>query len=330
MKIPNFPELRILAILGIITLGWHLLSIFGSFLGMFTGIFLLLVLAWILAFILEPLVNKISKFGLNRIWSAVLTYIILAIVFTVLVVAVLPTTVSQISQLASLLPGYLPENFLLTPKVTDFLATTATNSVFLASQVAGALTNILLAFILSFYFLISKADVSKFILSVIPEQYKDDYLFLEKTLTQTFGAFLQIQVVLGLVLGLITLVTLVVLQIDFAISTSIFAAFLAMIPVVGAVIFLVPVILACLTVSLQKMIIAVVVIVLAAQLIFNVLSPKLLGNALKIHPVIVLLSFLIGYRLAGLWGAIFAIPVTSAFAIIGQELLKYWQEEADK
>lgn len=326
----DFPEIRLLAILGIITLGLHLLSIFGSFLGMFAEIFILLVISWILSFVLEPAVNKFSRTGLGRIWAAVITYLIIATLMVILTVVVLPTTVSQIGQLASLLPSYLPENFFLAPKVTDFLATTASNSVFLASGIAGALTNMLLAFILSFYFLISKAEISKFILSIIPDNYEEDYLFLEKTLTQTFGSFLQVQVYLGLILGLITFVILSILQINFSLSTSILAAILAMVPVIGPILFLIPVALAGLTVSIQKMIIAVAVIALAAQLIYNVVAPKLLGSALKIHPIIVLLSFLVGFRLAGAWGAIFSVPVVSAISIIGQDLLKYWKEEADK
>ncbi len=323
-------ELRILAILGIITLGWYLLTIFGSFLGMFADLFILILLSWVLAFILEPLVTKLSRLGILRVWSAILVYLLLAIAAVLLIWVVLPTTVTQISQFASLVPIYLPDNSFLAPKVAAFLNTTANNSISLASSLASTATGILLVFILSFYFLISRAEISKFVLDIIPDQYAEDYLFLEKTLSETFASFLRIQVVMGLILGLITLVTLIILGINFPLSTSLLASILAMIPVVGAILFLIPVILAGLTVSIQKTLIAVAVIALASQLVFNVLGPKLLGTALKIHPIVILLSFLIGYRLAGTWGAIFAVPVTSALFIVIKELLKYWKQEADK
>ena len=330
MKVANYLPFKILTILGIVALGWHLLSIFGSFLNLFTDLFVLLFLSWVLAFVLDPVVNKISRTGIGRIGSAVVTYIILTVSLVAFIFAVLPTTVSQIGQLTSLLPEYLPENFLLAPQVVNFLTATAANSVILASGIAGALTNTLLIFIISFYLLISRREISQFILKIIPDEYEDDYLFLEKTLNQTFGSFLQVQVFLGLVLGIITFAVLVILQINFALSSALVAAVLAMVPVIGPILFLLPVILAGLTVSLQKMIIAVVVIALAAQLVYNFLAPKLLGSALKIHPLIVLLSFLLGYRLTGVWGAIFAVPIVSAVAIISQELLKYWKQEADK
>ncbi|MCL4397949.1 AI-2E family transporter [Patescibacteria group bacterium] len=330
MKFKDFPELRILAILGIITLGWHLLGLFSSFLGLFADLFILLILSWVLAFILEPLVVKISSGGIPRIAAAIITYLALAAGVVLLVLVVLPTMVTQFSQLATLVPAYLPDNSFLSARVESFLSTTANNSLVLASGVATTATNLLLILILSFYFLISRKEISKFFLDIIPDEYEEDYLFLEKTLNQTFASFIQIQVVLGLLLGLITLLTLVILNINFALSTALLSGILAMIPVVGSVIFVIPIILAGLTVSVQKMIIAVIVVILAAQLVYNLVAPKLMGTALKIHPIIVLLSFLIGYKLAGVWGAIFAIPVTSALAIIGKDLLKYWKEEADR
>lgn len=297
---------------------------------MFADLFILILLSWVLAFILEPLVTKLSRGGLSRVWSAILVYFFLAIAAALVIWVVLPTTVTQISQFANLVPVYLPDNSFLAPKIAAFLNTTANNSISLASGLASTATGILLVFILSFYFLISKTEIAKFIQDIIPDQYEEDYLFLEKTLSETFASFLRIQVVMGLILGLITLVTLLILGINFPLSTSLLASILAMIPVVGAILFLIPVVLAGLTVSVQKTLIAVAVIALASQLVFNVLGPKLLGTALKIHPIVILLSFLVGYRLAGTWGAIFAVPVTSALFIIIKELLKYWKQEADR
>lgn len=279
-----------------------------------------------LAFILEPLVARAPH---HRTAAAALVYLALAALVVILISLVLPTTVSQISQLAALVPTYLPQNSFLTARVESFLATTANNSLVLASGVASTATNIFLIFILSFYLLISKKGISQFILDVIPDEYEGDYRFLEKTLNQTFASFLQVQVILGLIIGAIALIVLLVLQVDFALTTAILSAILAMIPVVGPIIFLIPVILATMTVSLQTMFIGSAIILTLAQLAYNILAPKLLGNALKIHPIVVLLSFVIGYRLGGVWGAIFAVPVTSALVIISKDLLKYWKEEAD-
>ncbi len=328
-NLTKLPEWRILAILGIITLSWHLLTLFGSIIGAFTDIVLLIFLSWILSFILEPLVIYLSNRGLKRVTAAVIIYITIALLITVLVWIVLPTTILQLSQLLAALPSSLPPNSFLTSQVQNFLSATLSNSVSLATQVASGATGLLLVFILSFYLLISKGEISTWLKKLIPDEYEEDYQFLENVINTTFASFLRIQVSLGLVLGLITFVCLLILRVNFALSTSIAAAVLAMIPVIGAVLFLLPPALAALTISLEKMVIVVIVLVLAAQLVYNFWAPKLFGQALKIHPIIVLLSFLVGYKIAGIWGAVFAVPITASLAIIGKDLIKYWQEEAD-
>lgn len=323
-------EFRIFLILAIITLAWHLLSIFASFFAFFADIFLLLVLAWVLAFILEPLVALLIKKGANRTVSAVVVYFGIAILAAILISIVIPTIVSQFTQLGMVIPAYLPQNSTLSPHIENFLTSTLTNSVQFVTQIASGITGFLLVFILSFYLLVSKKEISQGIKNLIPDDYEEDYNFLENVLNKTFASFLRVQVFLGLALGAITFLTLRILNIDFALSTSLASAILAMVPVVGPILFLFPAMLAAITISFDKLVIATLVLLLAAQLVYNVLAPKLLGQALKIHPIVVLVSFLIGYKIAGVWGAIFAVPVTSSLFIVTEALLKYWKQEADK
>ena len=330
MNFKGMPEFKILVWLGIIALGWYLLGVFGSVLGTFADIFLLLILSWILAFILEPLVAWLTKHNLSRTEAAVITYLALAVSVIILIWVILPTTISQLSQFIGIIPRYLPQNSLLSNRIETFLTGTLGESLTLASSVASTLTGILLVFILSFYFLISRKEISQLLVDLIPGDYKEDYLFLEKVISQTFAVFLQIQIVLGIIMGTITFITMFILGINLALSTSILAAILAMVPAIGPLLMLFPVILATLSVSAQKMFVALAIIIIAGQIVYNFLSSNLLGAALKIHPIIVLLSFLVGYRLGGVWGAVFAVPLTSALAITGKEILKYWQEEADK
>lgn len=329
-SLSKLPEWRILGVLGVIALSWHLLTIFGSFIGIFSDIFFLIVLAWILAFIIEPLVTILTKRGLSRTGSAIVIYLAISLFLIALTVIVLPTTITQLSQLFGTVPSYFPANSIWSSHIQDFINTSLANSVVYASQAASVVTSLALVLILSFYFLISKKEISQFILKIIPDDYENDYLFLENTINTTFASFLRIQVLLGLLLGAITFAALLILQVNYALSTAVASAFLAMIPVVGAVLFIIPPVLAALTISLDKALIVAIVIFLAAQIVYNIVAPKLLGEALKIHPIIVFLSFIIGFKVAGIAGAIFAVPVVAAFTIIAADLLKYWQEEADK
>lgn len=326
----KFPEWRILGIMAIIALAYYLFTIFSSFVTFFADIFLLIILSWLLAFLIEPLAAYLTKRGLSRTLAAAVIYIAFGTLAIVLIFNGTPIILTQLSQLSTLLPNIIPTNSFLAPRLEGFISTTLANSVSIASSVASALTSIILIVILSFYFLISKDEISKFILQIIPDNYENDYHFLRSTLNTTFASFLRVQVFLGLLTGLITFITLLILRVDFALSTALISAFLAMIPVVGGIIFLIPPLLAALIASPQKFLIVAAVLILTNQLVGNIISPKLLGRALKIHPIVVLLSFLLGYKIAGLWGSIFAVPITSSLAIIGKDILKYWKQEADK
>lgn len=331
---PNLPKLfefRIFLILASIALAVYLFTIFGTIFTFFSDVLLLVILSWLLAFVLEPLVQQISqRTKLSRLPAAVVIYLAMAGGAAVAIWVVLPTTMAQLSQLATVAPEYFQNDSFWAQRAQTFLATTLSNSLSLASGLASTAASMLLIFILSFYFLVSKNEISKFIKDVVPDNYEQDYVFIEKVFSTTFASFLRVQITLGLVLGIVVLGTLLILRVNFALSTAVFAALLAMVPVVGPILMLVPVILATLTVSVQKLIISLAIVILASQLVYNLLAPKLLGSALRIHPIIVLLSFVVGYKIAGTWGAIFAVPVAASLAIVSKEMLKYWKEEADK
>jgi len=63
-----------------------------------------------------------------------------------------------------------------------------------------------------------------------------------------------------------------------------------------------------------------VILLLAQQIIFNIWGPKFIGKAFKIHPIVVLLSFIVGFKIAGVMGAIFAIPVISIIILVIRDL----------
>jgi predicted PurR-regulated permease PerM len=167
-------------------------------------------------------------------------------------------------------------------------------------------------------------------LKIIPDKYEDDFGFLEKTINESFAVFLRVQFFIGLTIGAITYITMTLLGVPFALSTSLISGIFAIIPIIGAIVAVIPPALSALTVSPNLALITMAIITIASQLVYNILAPKLLGNAFKIHPIVIILSFVMGYKIFGTWGAIFAIPVVGAASLVAKDLLKYWKEEADK
>lgn len=329
-NLSKFPEWRLVGFLAIIILSWQLVSILGSLIGYVSDVIIIVILSWIFAFIVEPLVDLLIKKGLSRLAATSLAYAGIAVGLVASLVIILPQTINQLSQLSESLPLVLPQNAVLTPHLEGFISSSLNNSVTVVSQAASAITGLILIFVLSFYFVLSRKEISLSILKIIPDKYEEDFAFLEKTINESFAVFIRVQFFIGVIIGAITYATLTVLQVPFALSTSLLSAAFAIVPLVGAIIAVIPPALSALTVSTNLALITVAIIIIASQLVYNIVAPKLLGNAFRIHPIIIILSFIIGYKVAGAWGAIFAIPVVGAASLVAKDLLKYWKEEADR
>lgn len=329
IKIPKYIEFRILAILASLALGIYLFQVLAGFIALFSDLILILLLSWILAFVLDPLVDRLEKKIASRMSAALIVYSLLGLAMIALIAFVIPTTANQLRVLLA----YLPEIFNQTPVWTGRLETIVTtalsNSIIYAQTLASLLAGSLLVIIISFYLVLSGTRLEVMIANFIPQNLREDYTFLLRTLNATFASFLRVQVVIGLIVGLITIVILALLSVEFALSAGLLAGLFAMIPVVGPIISIVPPLLAAATVSIEKAIIVTIVLFLVYQLVYNIISPKLVGSALKIHPVFVLLAFIVGYKLAGFWGAVFAVPVAVSVAIVLKELYRHWQHLAD-
>lgn len=319
-------EKRIFYILLSILAGFFLLQQAWNFISLFSDIILLTILSWLLAFILEPIVKKLATKKVSRLAAAGIIYLALAIFLTVIGLIIIPTIVSQLTILAHVIPPFFDSAPEWATRFQSFITTTLSNSVTIAQSIAATFLNLILVLIFSFYFLIDRERISKTIYNLLPDDWEDEYRFLEKVINTSFAGFLRVQVALGIIVGISTFLVLVILRVNYALSASVAAGILAIIPVVGPILAIIPPLLPALLVSLNTGLITLAVLFLLQQIIYNVISPKVIGDTLKLHPIFVLLSFVIGYKIGGAWGAVFAVPVTSAIVVITREFLTHWQK----
>ncbi|MDO8514967.1 MAG: AI-2E family transporter [bacterium] len=319
-------EKRVFYILLSILAGFFLLQQAWSFIGLFSDIILLIVLSWLLAFILEPIVKKLTIHNLSRPVAAGIVYAGLTILLTIIGVIVIPTVISQLTVLAHVLPPFFATAPEWAARFQTFVTTTLSNSVVIAQSIAATFLNLLLVLVFSFYFLVERESISKTIFNILPDEWEDEYKFLEKVINTSFAGFLRVQVVLGIIVAVTTFVVLLILRVNYALSASVAAGILAIIPVVGPVLAVIPAVLTASLISINTGLITFIILFLLQQIIYNVISPKIIGDTLKLHPIFVLLSFVVGYKIGGTWGAVFAVPVTSALVIVVREFLDHWQK----
>lgn len=317
----EFSSLKLLTALVTIAVGIYLLRFVLEFLTNFSDIILILIFGWLVSFILEPIVDFFTKYlKIPRVAATALVFAICAVLIAFTFLLFIPDIASQFKTLEKILPDFLrsaPPQLQL--GVNNFINSLG-NYASLIPSLTQFLVNLVTVLILSFYLIVDRQNINRHFYAVLPKRYHDNVRFVQKIIDHSFASFVRLQVIWGVIGGLITWVGMTIFGVHFAASTSILTGILTAIPVIGPIIGVIPPLIVALIDKPGQALLIFLFIFLIQQFIFNVFGPKLIGRAFNINPIIVLLSLLVGVKIAGFSGAIFAIPVISVVLIVGREL----------
>jgi predicted PurR-regulated permease PerM len=169
----------------------------------------------------------------------------------------------------------------------------------------------------------------------IPATWRFDVWAIIRTAERVFGQWVRGQLILGFTVGIFTFVGLTILSqlVDpifgrYAVLLSIIAGVLELVPIIGPIISAVPAVLLAATAGLPAMVAALVLYTLVQQVENNFLVPKIQGDAVELHPAAVMFAIIIGAALAGLLGAILALPMAAAFRDVVRYLFRRLSPDA--
>jgi predicted PurR-regulated permease PerM len=163
----------------------------------------------------------------------------------------------------------------------------------------------------------------------LPKPWRFDVWVVLRSIERVFGQWVRAQVILGFAVGIFTFIGLTILSVvvdpifgRYAILLSVIAGILELVPVIGPIISAIPAILIGATAGIESVIAALVLYTLVQQIENNFLVPKIQGDATDLHPAAVIFAIIIGGALAGLIGAILALPVAAAFRDVVRYLFR--------
>jgi predicted PurR-regulated permease PerM len=337
------PWLRALSVLGCGIAGFYLIGLLWQVVIEFADIILLFFLAWLVAFVLEPLVGTLVEGRLPRLAAIGLTYLTLLVWLILGVILLVPALSLQIVEVARNLPAYVEQtttvltavqasvNEWLTghgsPLLIDLKSALnpqelsrradalgppiLSNAIGFATGAATLLVQVVIMLILSFYFMVDGARLAESVITALPLRAQDDARFLIASIHRAFAGFLRGQMIQSLVGGVGTGLIMSALQVDYALLSSVVAALVLLIPFLGPVLAVVlPVTIALLT-HPEVTIYLFIALLALQQIIFNVLAPRILSRQVGLHPLLVFFAVLTGARVAGVWGAIFGVPIVA-------------------
>lgn len=198
--------------------------------------------------------------------------------------------------------------------------------VFSFFTVLGANTmNIGLAFVIAFYLLQDKRRIllliNKAFKSILPEKVYKNVKILERDIDYVFSNYIRGQMMDAAIIAILTSLALTVIKMDFAIIIGVIAGLFNLIPYFGPVVgFVLAGLIGLTGPDPMKALYGVAALFIIQQIDGWVIVPKVVGNSVKLHPVVVLLSILIGGKLFGLIGMLLGVPIAAFIRLV---ILRY-------
>ena len=328
-------------VLGAIVLAMVAIELAASVFFAFGDVILIFFLAWLLAFILSPVVGGLTRVVpiLPRVGAVVLVYATLVGAIVLVVVLVAGALAQSIGDFIASVPTLredLPRLLLtwqdrlnhlglgqvdLVAQASSFLDNLSDYAIQLAGPIQqlavaslGALGNLLIVLILSLYMVVDRDAILSFLFRVVPPSGKAEARLLERSVAKSFGGFLRGQAILGVVYAAVAAVTSAVLALPYLAVSTAAAGVLMAIPFFGPFVAWAPPVIVALLVPGEQALPAFILMAIGWVIVMNVLQPRLMQEAVGIHPIVVLGSVLVGSKIAGVTGAVFGIPIAAVLS----------------
>lgn len=322
---------KLLTVLLTLAVGIYLLQFIFSFLRDFSDIIWIIILGWLVSFIMEPFVDFFTKYlRLPKPAATILVFILSAGLLALTFVIFIPDLKYQFQSFQNNLPDLLKNFPPQVQKGIDNFFDSLNSSSNLIPSVTQFLVNTVTVLILSFYLVLDKEKINRRIFAIAPKKYHAQIKFVQGVIDNSFASFVRIQALWGVLGGIITFIVLVIFGVPYAASTSLLAGILTAVPMIGPIIGVIPPLLVAIIEKPEQALIIFLAIFIVQQFIFNVIGPKLIGKAFNVNPVIVILSLVIGIKVAGFLGAILAVPVISIIIVAGEEFYQYYFKEREE
>ncbi|MDP2871789.1 MAG: AI-2E family transporter [Bacillota bacterium] len=298
------------------------------------------LLAGVLSYLLNPLVTVLVQRGFSRPSALIFIYLTVILLGAVAIGLLIPVVIGELNRLAEFLPGYFAQLQAMSAEfqerysqfqlpgalrqsLDDAILTVQGQLLGLIGSVGQsvlsvftALFSLLLAPILSFYLLKDLDKLREGFRRLLPRRERSATVDLLGEIDAVISGFVRGQLTVAALVGLLMMAALALLKIRFAIILAIFAGITDVIPYFGPLIGAIPalaVAAASSPIDALKVLAAIFVIQQAES---QILSPRIIGSHVGLHPLAVIFALLAGFELFGLVGMIAAVPVAGVLRVL--------------
>ncbi|WP_371370760.1 AI-2E family transporter [Sporomusa aerivorans] len=304
------------------------------------------LIAFVLAYLLNPAVSYLEDKGLSRALAIILLYVVL---FTVVVVGggrLIPLFVRDLESFSSELPHilekgqdffYLIQNhyqnsvlpYSMRMAIDDSLASLLQEGQNLTRNLAQGVMSLITHFIglaitpiLAFYFLHDWHQIKDIIRKLVPSHCQNEFFSALKDIDRVLSGVIRGQITVAIIVGVLVSSGLYLLHVPFALLIGIAAGILDIVPYFGAFIGAAPAVALALLESSLLALKVTLLFFFIHQLEGSIISPKILGESVGLHPLTVIFFLFAGGELFGIAGMLLGVPAAAVGKVIFKHGLK--------
>jgi predicted PurR-regulated permease PerM len=333
-RVVRFSVRTVLGVIALVIAAWALLTVLAVTRQVITW----LLVSLFLAMALNPAVEWFMRRGVKKRGQAAgLTYVIALVVIGAIGYAFIPTLVSQINDFVQAVPGYVDDltkgrgrlgfletKYHIVEKIREQIDKGGASKVLGLTGAAISITKSVISLViatititfLTFFMLLEGPMWMERIFSLLPEQSRPRWRKVGYDVYRTVGGYVTGNLVISLIAGTLTTAVLLSVGVPFAIALGVIVALLDLVPLAGATIAGVVIGTVAFLHSITAGIVVVVFFVVYQQIENHFLQPVIYSRTVQLSPLAVLVAVLIGAKLAGILGALGAIPVAGAIQVL--------------
>jgi predicted PurR-regulated permease PerM len=325
-----------LALLTLVYLAWHIIT--------------WILIAVFLALALNPAVEFFERHGLRRGYATALVFFLAVGAIVGLGFLLIPPLVEQVRNFIDYVPkivedvtagrgplGFLQTKYHIVDRVQEAVRKHGAGGVLgitgaglaIARGVVTAVAGVVAIAFLTFFMLLDGGGMIERFYAFLPASARPRWQRIGSEIYRTVGGYVTGNLLISLIAGTASALVLFVLGSDYAIALAVVVGVLDLIPLAGATLAAILVsTVAFVELGWVKGVIVIVFFIVYQQLENHILQPVIYGRTVQLSPLVVLVAVLIGAELAGILGALAAIPVAGIVQAVARELLRYRRETA--
>ena len=300
------------------------------------------VLGAAIAFLIQPAIHRLTELGLPRILAIGLIFVVILLALAGIVLLVLPLFIGEVGQLQSQAPSLANEaqrritelqgspvsifgfNVNLSSSVEtvsshlrDYLLGQFGNAVSIGLTALTTLLQIFLMFVVAFLLALDAHSVRRVLRRLVPNDYRSDFDQIWRRVRRMLYGYVRGQIIVAGMIGILSGIGCAALGLPDAVALGLIAGITAIIPYLGPFIGALPAVLVGLASGGPfKALLVVGLYFLISNVILNFVYPKVMGDAVRLPPLLVIVALIAGFSWAGILGMFVAVPLAATLRIV--------------